>query len=137
MRADRIATVATLGALAGLHFVWATGSSLPARDRRTLADTVAGTDAVPGPAECVAVGSALATAAVVAAGVLPVGSRANAVLGVGAASVLAVRGILGVSGRTSVLVPWLPSERFIDLDRHYYGPLCLALAGGMVSSVVR
>jgi hypothetical protein len=54
--------------LATLHAVWATGSAWPARDRRRLAQLVAGTERMPGRAQCTAVACALATSSALVAG---------------------------------------------------------------------
>jgi Protein of unknown function (DUF3995) len=47
----------------------------------------------------------------------------------GAAAVLAVRGGLGLAGRTDLIAPGSVSARFRRLDRAVYSPLCLLLAG--------
>ena len=59
---------AGLATAAGLHAAWATGSSWPATDRTRLADSVAGTPAMPEPSACWAVAATLAAAAGVTAG---------------------------------------------------------------------
>ena len=126
----RRVTSAALAALSGLHFAWAVGSTCPVADRGELADLVAGSDEMPGPQECAAVGGLLATAALLVAGPgwLPTGVRRLGALGV--AVVLAGRATLGVTGRTGLVVPWTPSERFRRIDRRCYAPLCAALASG-------
>jgi len=53
----------------------------------------------------------------------------------GVAVVLAGRGAVGVAGRTGRIVPWTPSAHFNDLDKRYYGPLCLLLSSGALLSV--
>jgi hypothetical protein len=40
--------------------------------------------------------------------------------------------IAGLAGRTDLLSPGSDSERFRDLDRRFYSPLCLALAAAAV-----
>ena len=121
------ASGALLG-LAGLHAAWGAGSSWPFRDRRALADAVAGTTEVPGPAACFAVGGALAAAGALVAG-WPAGRpllRGTGVAGV--VGVLAARGTLGLAGRTQLVSPASSSARFTRLDRLVYSPLCLSLA---------
>ncbi|WP_199425329.1 DUF3995 domain-containing protein [Actinotalea solisilvae] len=117
---------AVLAAAAALHAVWAAGSAWPARDRRELANLVAGTDEFPGPVPCIAVAGALTLAAALvtseAGGAR--GRAARAALTVG----FAVRGVAGAAGATRVLVPWTPSDRFVAMDRRFYGPLCLVIA---------
>ena len=44
------------------------------------------------------------------------------------ADALAVRGLLGLAGRTDIVSPGSSSSRFRELDRRLYSPLCLALA---------
>ena len=58
--------------------------------------------------------------------------RRTAILGV--ASVLGLRGALGVMGKTEVLAPGSNSERFVRLDRRIYAPLCLGLSVGCLAS---
>lgn len=135
MSAARVPTTSILGGLAVLHAAWGFGSSFPFGDRRELADVVAGTQAVPSPPECFGVSALLAVAALLVADAraLPRPLRRLGVCGV--AAVLALRGVAGVAGRTGSLVSWVPSDRFVRLDRRYYGPLCLALASGAALSV--
>lgn len=130
-----IVTSVGLGALAALHGAWGLGSSFPCRDRSSLADTVAGTGHMPGRVECGAVAGLLASAAVLVAGLLPVRAGVRRVGVVAVVATLGVRGVAGLAGRTDLLVPWSPSERFVRLDRRYYGPLCVALAVGAAGSL--
>lgn len=121
----------------GAHALWGVGSSWPFADRSALADAVAGTPEPPATRECFTVAALLLVAAGLVADVMPVGetTRRSGVLGV--AVVLAGRGVAGVTGRTASIVPWTPSERFVSLDRRYYGPLCLLLAAGALRSARR
>ena len=43
-------------------------------------------------------------------------------------AVLTTRGALGLAGRTDIVSPGSSSERFRQLDRQVYSPLCLTLA---------
>jgi hypothetical protein len=135
MRLSTVATAATLAAIGGLHVAWGLGSSFPFRDHTTLADTVAGTQAVPKRAECFAVAGLLTAAATLVAGerMVPARLRRTGALGVGL--VLGVRGMAGVTGNTHRLVGWDTSPTFVEHDRRYYGPLCLLLATGTLRSV--
>ena len=135
MRPGRMVTGGVLAALAGLHVAWGAGSSFPASDRTELADVVAGADEVPLARECFVVGALLATAALLVVDAGPWSRSIRRVGVIGASGVLAARGVAGVSGRTSMLVPWEPSQRFVALDRRYYGPLCLALAARSAASL--
>jgi uncharacterized protein DUF3995 len=119
-----------LGALAGLHLVWATGSPWPMTDGTALADAMAGGEggASPGPAACVAVAGLLGTASALVAGRprrFPRMCRAGST---GVVAVLATRGALGLLGRTDLVSPGSVSPRFRRLDRRRYSPLCLLLA---------
>ena len=115
--------------------MWGLGSSFPSADRQSLAETVAGTDRMPAAPECFVVAGALASAAGLILDVLPLNRQLRTVGVTGAAMVLATRGVLGVLGQTNTLVPWTPSDGFKELDRKYYGPLCLALSVGALSSL--
>ena len=124
--AGSLAGATLIAAAAGVHVLWGTGSAWPARDRRELAEVVVGTEEFPGSAACFAVATLLVGAAgVVAAG--PGGAvRRTARRGITTA--FALRGVTGVTGLTSVMTPWTPSERFVEADRRFYGPLCLVIA---------
>lgn len=133
----RVATSATAGVLAGiavLHAAWGLGSSFPFDDHATLADTVAGTDAVPDRAACFGVAGLLAMAAATVAGERLLPGRLRRIGATGVAAVLGVRGVFGLTARTSALVGRPTSPRFVELDRRFYGPLCLALACGALDS---
>jgi hypothetical protein len=134
MRAASNTTSSALAGIALLHVGWGCGASFPFHDRETLADTVAGARATPGPRDCFAVAGLLACAAGLVADALPVGAAIRRAGVFGVALVLAGRGLAGVTGRTESLVPWTPSTHFNDLDRRYYGPLCLLLASGALLS---
>ena len=117
-------------AIAGLHAAWAAGSAWPCQDRETLSDLVAGRPdrQMPPAAASLTVSALLSTAAALVGGYpgrLPRLRRLGAACVV---AVLTVRGSTGVLGCTNVLVSWTPGERFRNMDRRYYGPLCLALA---------
>jgi hypothetical protein len=129
-RASSRAASAALLAIGGLHVLWATGSRWPLPDRNSFADTVTGRPAgkTPGPVACLAVAGLLGTAAALVSG-RP--RRAPGVSRIGSAGVvivLGVRGSLGLAGRTDLLSPGSSSERFRELDRRIYAPLCLAIA---------
>jgi len=120
---------ATMTALGAIHVAWGAGSSFPARDRATLAESASGRpDRPPGPLACFTVAGLLFSAAALTAGVP---RRPPWFRRLGAATVTTTflfRGWLGVSGRTQALFPDAGSDRFRELDRRYYGPLCLAIA---------
>jgi hypothetical protein len=116
-------------ALGALHVLWATGSSWPAADAGTISGR-SGASASPGPVACLAVAGLLGTAAALVTG-HPRGWVGGQVARAGSAGVtatFALRGALGLAGRTDLLSPGSTSARFRALDRRYYGPLCLGLA---------
>ncbi len=128
------ASSAGLLAIAGLHGVWATGSSWPVSDGDGLAQA-AGGGRSHSAAECLAVAGLLTAASSFVAG-RP--RRAPWLRRTGAGTVVAVlatRGAFGLAGRTDALVPGSSSARFRRLDRRYYSPLCLALAAGALPAV--
>jgi len=134
--APRMAAVALLG-LAGLHVAWGLGSTWPLADHAAFADAVVGRREVPSSVASFAVASALGTASALAAG-RPRRATTLRRLGVGGVvATLALRGALGVAGRTDLVSPGSASPRFRALDRRLYGPLCLALAALSGPAAVR
>jgi hypothetical protein len=134
-------TVAATGltAVGVLHAVWATGSSWPFGSGEDLADRVAGRPdrPPPGPGACLAVAGLLFTAAALVDGhprSLPSLSRAGAT---GVVATLALRGGLGLAGRTDLVSPGSTSAAFRRRDRRCYAPLCLALAALSAPAVRR
>jgi Protein of unknown function (DUF3995) len=131
------ATSVGLAGIAGLHIAWGRGSSFPFESRSALADAVVGSSAVPPPAACHAIAAALAVASGLSAD-LPVGSEWLRRVGRGGvATVLAVRGLIGLVGRTDLVSPGSSSLRFRRLDRRLYAPLCLMLSVGAATAVPR
>lgn len=130
-----IATSSTLATIAALHVGWGFGASFPFRDHKRLADSVAGSTATPGRRDSLAVAGLLACAAGLVADVLPLSRTPRRAGVLSVALVLAGRGAVGVAGRTGSIVPWTPSAHFNELDKRYYGPLCLLLASGALLSV--
>ena len=103
-------------------------------DRDALADAVVGSATVPSPAACYAVAGALFVASGLVADV-PLGPYRLRALGrAGVATVLAVRGVAGLAGRTDLLSPRSTSPKFRRIDRMYLAPLCLALAAGAATA---
>jgi hypothetical protein len=123
-----------LGALSVLHFAWAVGSTWPVGDESDLSEIVAGTPHMPGRGACLMVGGALGAASLTVAGLgerRPIARITRAGIAVG----FLARGMAGLSGDTRRLVSWTPSPRFVRLDRHYYGPLCLMISAATAASV--
>ena len=132
----RALTSAALAAIGIVHVAWSRGSAFPYPNRKELAQTVVGSDEVPGAAATLGVAGALFAAAALVADV-PVGSRRLRRVGVaGVATVLGARGVLGITGRTGDVVKGSTGARFKAFDRTYFGPLCLALAAGAASTLL-
>lgn len=127
-------TSAVLAALVALHVAWGLGSSFPFRDRDDLADAVVGSSTVPPPESCYAVAAALAIGAALVADVGRVPPRLRRTLLLGMAGVLGSRGALGLAGATEMISPGSNSERFLQLDRRLYSPLCLGLSLGALAA---
>jgi hypothetical protein len=128
-------TAIVLFALATLHVMWGLGSSFPFRNRDELADSVVGTERVPGPIACVAVATALTCAGALVMGAVPLPKRLRDVALRVIAGVLATRGLAGATSRTSMLSPGSDSATFTRLDKRLYSPLCLWLAAGVRRSI--
>ena len=126
----RPATLAAAGlaGLAGLHVAWAAGSSWPLPDKAALSDAVIGRDTFPSAAACLVVAGALTAGSAFVAGWPASHERLQRTGAAGVVGALAVRGGLGLAGRTRLISPTSSSARFRGLDRRVYAPLCLALA---------
>jgi len=135
MRRSGLIAPSALVAASVVHATWALGVSWPAADRRSLAESVAGTADMPGALACGVVSAALAAAAALTAGAG--GDHPAAVLSRAAvAAALLARAGTGLGGRTGLLVPWTPSQHFVELDRRVYGPVC-GVVGGLVALHLR
>jgi hypothetical protein len=138
LRSRRVAADATTAALVGvgaLHAVWALGIPWPARDERSLAQTVVGSSTFPSATATWSVAGLLGAAAVVVQSRVRPGRRVAVVpfpvadLGVRTvAGVLALRGGAGLVVSASGLGNATAVFRALDLA--LYSPLCLALAWG-------
>jgi uncharacterized protein DUF3995 len=128
-------TATALLAIAGLHVTWGLGSSFPFRSREELADSVVGSSEVPPLGACMAVAAALAFAAVLVVGVVPLPKVPRTIALRTVASILLTRGVAGALGRTSALSPGSDSPAFQRLDKKIYAPLCLWLAAGVRRSI--
>jgi len=128
-----------LGAIAGLHCVWATGSSWPLPSRAALSEQIAGRTAQepPSSAACLAVAALLTAAAALVDGRPRRRPRVAQVGATAVVAVLALRGSLGMAGRTDVLAPGSTSPAFRSRDRRIYSPVCLALAALSLPAVSR
>jgi hypothetical protein len=125
-----------LTAIAVIHVAWGAGMRWPRRTEAELVTTVIGhkRDTMPSPSQCYLAAFAIFIPGAIAltlGGLVqtPLPSWLVLLAGAGAALVFAGRGIAGY-------VPtWRarhPRQPFASLDRHYYSPLCLMLAAGLV-----
>ena len=138
LRSRRAAADATTTALVGigaLHAVWALGVPWPARDARSLAQTVVGTTTFPSArATWSVVGLLGAAAVVVQSRVRPRHSVAVVPFPLADLGVRTVAGVLALRGGGGLVVSALgvgkATARFRALDLALYSPLCLALAWG-------
>ena len=135
---DAIGPARSLGvggllAVAAVHAIWATGSSWPLPDRRSLARTVYRSEEMPSATACLAVSTLLPVGAGLVAGFPRKAPRLGRVGGAGA-GVLALGGLGGAVGFVPRLMlghepEQCVSEVFVRWDRRLYSPLCLLLAG--------
>src|ERR1700710_2787628 len=125
-----------LTAIPAIHVAWGFGVRWPRKTEAELVTTVIGhkRDIMPSPSQCYIAALAIfipGAIALMLAGLVQTALPPWLVglAGAGAAAVFAGRGIAGY-------VPaWRarhPREPFASLDRHYYSPLCLLLAAGLV-----
>jgi len=125
-----------LTAITVIHVVWGKGVRWPRKTEAELVTTVIGhkRDTMPSPSQCYLAALAIFIPGVIAlmlAGLVqtPLPPWLVTLAAAAAALVFAGRGIAGY-------VPaWRarhPREPFASLDRHYYSPLCLLLAAGLV-----
>lgn len=129
------AVIAVLVALAGLHVYWGLGGLWPGRTEADLLARVVGLKrgAMPGFWACMAVALALSTAACIVAvrqGAprlgLPEALWTMGYWGVGAVFLLR-----GIAAYAPGVFSYAVGTPFYDLNRHYYAPLCLAIAAAM------
>lgn len=127
----RVLATAGLTGAAVLHAAWAAGSSWPAADDRELAELVTGSGDVgmPPRAASLAVAVVLGAAAVASSGPLAGGRTGRPIRAV---RVVAASGLLGRAAVGGVVACRLlrlpePAERFRELDRRWYRPVCAVL----------
>ena len=131
MSALAAAVAIVLLALAALHVYWGAGGVWPAQDEADLASRVVGTRGRPMPSffSAALVAAALAAAAwivAVHAGAPRLGVP-DLLWTIGLWSVFAVFLLRGVASYTPVF-DYARGAPFYELNRLYYGPLCLAIA---------
>ena len=131
--ACRAGAVTSLTAVAGLHVMWASGSTWPLHDATRFRLAVGGSSRPRGTGMTLVVAALLGAAALLVGG-RPRGPARLRRAGVAVTSaVLLARGALGVSGRTPVATS---SPTFRHLDRYAYGPFCLVLGGLCLAGLI-
>ena len=142
MNALAIAASIVLIAIAALHAAWGFAVRWPARDELSLVATVVGATGrtrMPGPSACLA-----AAAAICAAGLVPL-ALANIVAAAASPALITSIGMLtaavfGARGCAAYSSTWrrrFSQQPFANLDRNWYGPLCLVLAAIVLLLVVK
>lgn len=133
----QMTTALILLLIAAIHMAWGFGVTWPEADGRALARRVAGFKGItrmPGPASCFAVGIALAAAALILLEPIPLPAALRLLTLSLLATVFAFRGVLAYHPRWRALTPELP---FAQLDRRFYGPLCLVIALGLSLIIIQ
>jgi Protein of unknown function (DUF3995) len=133
----RAQTALTLIGIGALHALWGRGSTFPFSERDQLNDAVIGRDATPSPAACYAIAGLLTAAGGLVAGLPSPRSRIRRLGVCTVAAALGTRGALGFAGKTELVSPGSVSDKFREMDKRYYSPLCLVLAVGAVNSLRR
>ncbi len=128
-------TSSVFGVAAAAHVAWGLRVTVPGVDAERMAEAVAGSGELPGPAACFAVAGALTAAAALVVGV-PASRPALVRAGRGGVALaLGGRAALGLTGHTDLVAPGELTDRFRRWDRRLYTPLCLALAAGAARAI--
>lgn len=135
------AVIVILTALAGLHVYWGVGGLWPGKTEAELLSRVVGLrrGVMPGPGACFAVALALLSAAYIVAvrqGAPRLG-LSDTLWTLGYWGVGAVFLLRGIAAYAPGVFSYAIGTPFYDLNRHYYGPLCLAIAAAMAISYGR
>jgi hypothetical protein len=135
MQVLAIAISTALAALALVHAYWGAGGYWPAATAHDLALTVVGAPGIrrmPPPTSCFAVAVVLMAVAIWplgASGVIPL-RLAPRLMQLAGAGIILVFLLRGIAPYFSAWRRIWPEQPFARLDRHVYGPLCLALGTG-------
>lgn len=125
--AARLVSWTGLTAVGGLHLIWASGSSWPAKNRRRLASaTVGNSAAMPDAAATAVVAGAALVGGAITAGALGEGRLAIVARRLIATALLA-RAVVGGDTALKALGLRPADKRFRELDARYYRPLCVVL----------
>lgn len=128
--ASRASSATALLAIGALHVAWGAGATWPMATRDELSGAVLGSPGLArgGEAACYSVAGLLGVSAAMVSGWPRRAERPRRIAVAGISAVLAARGLLGLAGRTDLVSPGSTGQRFRELDRRIYSPLCLALA---------
>ncbi|WP_419318961.1 DUF3995 domain-containing protein [Caulobacter sp. ErkDOM-E] len=127
---------ATLFALAGVHLYWGFGGRWPGHDEASLVEHVVGRTAgmrAPGPLACAAVAVALAGGGLLALATLAPASPLSFWLWMARWPLFAVFALRGLATYAPPVFRYAEGTPFARLNRRAYGPLCLAIALGLLA----
>jgi hypothetical protein len=127
---------ATLLALAGVHLYWAFGGRWPGHDEASMVERVVGRTAgmrAPGPLASAAVAAALAAGGGLILAVLAGPSALDPWLKAGRWVLFAVFALRGLATYVPAIFRYAEGTPFARLNRRAYGPLCLAIALGLLA----
>jgi hypothetical protein len=127
---------AALLALASVHLYWAFGGRWPGHDEASLVEHVVGRTAgmrAPGPLACAAVAVALAGGGLLTLATLAPASPLSFWLWIARWPLFAVFALRGLATYVPPVFRYAESTPFARLNRRAYGPLCLAIALGLLA----
>lgn len=127
---------ATLFALAGVHLYWAFGGRWPGHDEASMVEHVVGRTAgmrAPGPLASAAVAAALAAGGLLVLAVLAPTSVWSPWLKAARWVLFAVFALRGLATYVPPVFRYAEGTPFARLNRRAYGPLCLAIALGLLA----
>ncbi|MGR4865746.1 DUF3995 domain-containing protein [Caulobacter sp. LARHSG274] len=129
-----IVLAAVLFALAGIHLYWGLGGRWPGHDEASLVERVVGRTRgmrAPGLPASAAVGLALATGAALVAATL-ISTAWDPLLRFARWVLFAVFAARGLAAYVPSIFRYAEGTPFATLNRRAYGPLCLAIAVGLL-----
>jgi hypothetical protein len=127
---------AALLALAGVHLYWAFGGRWPGHDEASLVDRVVGGKPgmrAPGPLACALVAAALLAGSLLILAVLAPPSPLQPWLQAARWVLFAVFALRGIATYVPPVFRYAEGTAFVQLNRRAYGPLCLAIALGLLT----
>lgn len=127
---------ATLFALAGVHLYWAFGGRWPGHDEASLVEHVVGRTAgmrAPGPLASAAVAAALAVGGLLTLAAVAPPSPLSFWLWAARWPLFAVFALRGLATYAPPVFRYAEGTPFVRLNRRAYGPLCLAIALGLLA----